>query len=112
MNVVDVFVSPRQQTAKVQEQTEDVNGKAEKGSEDKMPVHTLSLHPGEFRFVCVPLLLSNGLNASLKWNHLVPAAVVVLETLNSALQKQESLTAMDKVFRLDNNPISTVSKFH
>lgn len=53
---------------KEQNQTEEVNGKTERSGEEKVSALTLSLHP----------------------------AVVVLESLNSALQKQEFLTANDK----------------
>lgn len=53
--VVCVFVVRVQQTAKEQDQVEEVNGATERSSEDQMSVHTLSLHPGEFGFVCVPV---------------------------------------------------------
>lgn len=55
------------QVIKEQEQTEEVNGKTDQSHGKKVPVLTISLRP-----------------------------VVVLETLNSALQKQESLSSNDK----------------
>ncbi|XP_051281997.1 RBBP8 N-terminal-like protein isoform X3 [Dicentrarchus labrax] len=59
-----------------QEKKEEVNGKTDQSNEKKVPVLTISLRP-----------------------------VVVLETLNSALQKQESLSSNGK----SSSPVETVS---
>lgn len=82
---------------KEQNQTEEVNGKTERSGEEKVSALTLSLHPGELIFGVFFVFLWN--NYMLNLNHTIffLAAVVVLESLNSALQKQESLTANDKV---------------
>ncbi|XP_051806119.1 RBBP8 N-terminal-like protein [Acanthochromis polyacanthus] len=61
--------------AKEQEQNEEVNGKPDQSNGKKVPVLTISLRP-----------------------------VVVLETLNSALQKQESLSSNGKSSSPDNEP--------
>ncbi|XP_028266756.1 DNA endonuclease RBBP8 isoform X2 [Parambassis ranga] len=58
--------SDNKQAAKEQEHKEEVNGKTDQGNEKKVPVLTISLRP------------------------------VVLENLNSALQKQDSLSSFDK----------------
>nr|XP_046253724.1 DNA endonuclease RBBP8 isoform X4 [Scatophagus argus] len=67
------------QVVKEQEQKEEVNGKTDQNSEKKVPVLTLSLRP------------------------------VVLETLNSALQKQESLSSNDKSSSLASQASETGS---
>lgn len=42
---------------KEQNQTEEVNGKSEKGAEENVSVLTLSLHPGGFIIVGLPVCI-------------------------------------------------------
>lgn len=46
-----------QQIVKEQKQKEEVNGKADQSSEEKVPVLTISLRPGKLRFVCLVFAL-------------------------------------------------------
>lgn len=50
-----------QQIVKEQKQKEEVNGKADQSSEEKVPILTISLRPGKLTFVwlcvCIPVFL-------------------------------------------------------
>lgn len=88
-----------QQVIKEQEQKEEVNGNTDQSNGKKVPVLTISLRPGEelrFIHVCVcvhPYMYCTQVSNTC-WCH-VSVTVVVLETLNSALQ--ESLSSNGKV---------------
>lgn len=80
-----------------QEQKEEVNGKGD--DRKKVPVLTLSLCPGK-TLVCVCVcynLYAVCVQVSYTHSHHVSVTVVMLETLNPALQKQESASTNGKV---------------
>lgn len=90
-----------QQAIKDQEQKEEMNGKTEQSNEKKVPVLTISLRPGkELRFICIFVCWHQYIyyaQMNNTYSSHVSVTVVVLETLNSAMQKQDALSSNGKV---------------